>query len=154
PIRALELTSAAIFRQNEDSGVFQRGIEAGWDRVDTRELTSDDPLVLHLLAEEEAVRLADVVWGPGEWPSHLGDAVLAMPVLLRDRLVSIVLYGPHRNGADIDPDEVRGIALLVERAGAAYDHIEARTLRDQVASLVRERDAKQREIDRLRAQTA
>jgi hypothetical protein len=77
-----------------------------------------------------------------------------MPVLLRDQLVAIVLYGPHRSGADIDPDEVRGVLLLVERAGAAYDHIEARALREQVTSLIRERDAKQREIEMLRAGTA
>ncbi|HEX3457689.1 MAG TPA: hypothetical protein VHR97_07005, partial [Candidatus Baltobacteraceae bacterium] len=151
PIRALELTSAAIFRRNHDSGAFERSVETGWDRVETSELTSEDPLVLHLLAEEAPVRLADVVWGPAEWPLHVGDAVLAMPVLLRDQLVAIVLYGPHRNAADIDPDEVRSIALLVERAGAAYDHIEARTLREQVTSLIGERDAKQREIELLRA---
>jgi len=151
PIRALELTSAAIFRRNGDSGAFERSVETGWDHVDTRALTSEDPLVLHLLAEEAPVRLADVVWGPAEWPLHVGDAVLAMHVLLRDALVAIVLYGPHRNAADIDPDEVRSIALLVERAGAAYDHIEARTLREQVASLIGERDAQRREIELLRS---
>ena len=100
------------------------------------------------------MRLADVVWPSDERPTHLGDAVLAMPVLLRDQLVAIVLYGPHHSGADIDPDEVRSIVLLVERAGAAYDHIEARTLRAQVDALIRESDAKQREIERLRAHTA
>lgn len=77
-----------------------------------------------------------------------------MPVMLREELAAVVLYGPHRNGADIDPDEIRGVVLLVERAGAAYDHIEARTLREQVASLIRERDAKQREIETLRTSTA
>ena len=100
----------------------------GWDHVGATELTPNDSLVLHLLAESTPVRLADVVWPSEESPTPLGDEVLAMPVLLRDQLVAIVLYGPHHNGADIDPDEVRAIALLVERAGAAYDHIEARRL--------------------------
>jgi hypothetical protein len=154
PLRALDLTSAAIFRRAERGERFSLEMAVGWDEVATRELTSGDPLVLHLLAEGTPVRLADVVW-PSETPlAHLADAVLAMPVMLRDELVAIVLYGPHRNGADIDPDELRGVTLLVDRAGGAYDHIEARTLRDQVESLLRERDEKQRQIEILRTTTA
>ncbi len=154
PVRALDLTSAAIFHRDAAKGRFARAAAFGWDHVDTRELTSDDPLVLHLLTEGASVRLADVVWPSESSSAHLGDALLAMPVMLREELAAVVLYGPHRNGADIDPDEIRGVVLLVERAGAAYDHIEARTLREQVASLIRERDAKQREIETLRTSTA
>jgi hypothetical protein len=154
PVRAMNLTSAAIFHQDAATGHFVREVAVGWDHAETRELTSDDPLVLHLLAEDAPVRLADIVWASDTSPTHLADAVLAMPVMLRDQLVAIVLYGPHHSGADIDPDEVKSMVLLVERAGAAYDHIEARTLRAQVESLIRERDAKQREIEALRASTA
>ena len=108
-----------------------------------QESTPEDPLVLHLLAEGAPVRMADVTWSFDEL-SRVANAVLAAPVLLRDQLVAIVLYGPHRTGADLDPDEVRSIVPLTERAGAAYDHIEARELRAQVASLTRERDAARR----------
>jgi hypothetical protein len=154
PVRALDLTSAAIFHRDEPSDHFVREVTVGWDHVKTKELTANDPLVLHLLAEDAPVRLVDVVWPSDASPTNVGDTVLAIPVLLRDQLVAVVLYGPHHSGADIDPDEVRSVLLLVERAGAAYDHIEARTLRAQVESLVRERDAKQREIEILRASTA
>lgn len=151
PLRTLNLTSAALFHLNEATGHFGRELAVGWDRLESPDLTSEDPLVLHLLAEREPVRIADVAWASDRTPAHLGDAVLAVPVLFRDRLVSIVLYGPHRNGADIDPDEARSIALLVEKAGAAYDHIEARLLRAQVEQLIREREAREREIAVLRA---
>ncbi|MGC1380341.1 MAG: hypothetical protein WA814_04885 [Candidatus Baltobacteraceae bacterium] len=154
PARALDLTSAALFRRDGASGRFVREFAVGWDGVDTRELTSENPLVLHLLAEGVPVRLADVVWESDESPLHVADAVLAAPVLLRDELVAVVLYGPHRAGADIDPDEVRSIVLLVDRAGAAYDHIEARNLRAEVEALRREREAALREIERLRTSTA
>ncbi|HZV77803.1 MAG TPA: hypothetical protein VFF63_08615 [Candidatus Babeliales bacterium] len=154
PLKALDLHSAAIFRGSDASGRFIREMAVGWERVETRELTQEDPLVLHLLAEQTPVRLADVVWPSEESPMRLGDSVLAMPVLLRDQLAAIVLYGPHRNGTDIDPDEARAVSLLVERAGAAYDHIEARTLREKVDALMRERDAQRREIELLRASTA
>lgn len=150
PLRALELTSAALFHRDA-TGSFVRETAVGWDSTETRQFTSDHPLLLHLLAAEGAVRLADVVWPSEASTTHFGDAVLAMPVLLRDELVAIVLYGPHRSGADIDPDEVRALTQLVDRAGAAYDHIEARILRDKVESLLRERDAKQKEIEALKA---
>ncbi len=151
PVKALDLTSAAIFHRDEDGKSFLREVTVGFDRSDVRELTSNDSLVLHLLAEEEPVRLADIAWSTDELPA-LGNAVLAVPVLLREHLLSIVLYGPHRNGADIDPDEVRSIAVLVERAGAAYDHIEARTLQARVDTLRRECEARDREIEALQAE--
>jgi hypothetical protein len=75
-----------------------------------------------------------------------------MPLLLRDQTVGIALYGPHRNGADIDPDEQKGLTPLLDRAGAAYDHIDAEALRDKVELLTREREHKDREIARLRAE--
>lgn len=151
PVRALDLVSAALFHRHDDGERFVREVDVGWSHAGVRELVADDPLVLHLLAEAAPVRLADVAWSSDDLPA-LADAVLATPVLLRDQLVAIVFYGHHRNGADIDPDEVRSIMLLVERAGAAYDHIEARALRAQVDSLVRDGEAKQREIDRLQAE--
>jgi hypothetical protein len=151
PVRALDLVSAALFHRHDGGERFVREVEVGWSHAGVRELLADDPLVLHLLAEAAPVHLADVTWSSDELPA-LADAVLATPVLLRDELVAIVFYGHHRSGADVDPDEVRSIMLLVERAGAAYDHIEARALRAQVESLVRESEAKQREIDRLRAE--
>lgn len=143
PVRALDLASAAMFNRDEGAERFVRTVAIGWDHADVQELTPEDPLVLHLLAEGAPVRMADVTWSFDEL-SRVANAVLAAPVLLRDQLVAIVLYGPHRTGADLDPDEVRSIVPLTERAGAAYDHIEARELRAQVASLTRERDAVRR----------
>ena len=150
PLEALALVSAAVFHRDGDRKQYVREVAFGWDASSIKELTPEDPLVLHLLAEGATVRLADVTWTAETVPA-LGNALIAMPVLLRDELVSIVLYGAHRSGADIDPDEVRSLDVLVERAGAAYDHIEARSLRAQVESLERERREREREIEVLRA---
>ena len=150
PVHALGLVSAALFRKNEN-GRFVRTLDFGWDHADVRELGPDDPLVLHLLAESAPVRLADVTWSDDGAP-HMAHAVLAMPLLLRDQIVSIALYGPHRSGADIDPDEEKSLAPLLERAGAAYDHIDAQALRAKVEQLTRERESSEREIARLRAE--
>jgi hypothetical protein len=151
PVQAFDLATAALFHREETKGQFVRELAVGWTRNDASRLTLDDALVLHLLAEGNAVRIADVRWSSDALP-NLGNAVLATPVLLRDELASIVVYGPHRNGADIDPDEVRSLMRLVESAGATYDHIEARTLRARIEKLSRECDAKERELAALRTQ--
>jgi hypothetical protein len=151
PVQALGLVSAALFRRN-DRGQFVRRLDVGWSAADVVELTPNDPLVLHLLAEGGAVRLAEVAWAASETP-RIANSVLAMPILLRDQIAAVVLYGPHRTGADIDPDEERGLVPLVERAGTAYDHIDAEALRAKVELLTRDRESKEREIIRLRAET-
>jgi hypothetical protein len=151
PMRALDLVSAALFHRHANGEHFAREVAVGWGPTDVHELSTHDPLVLHLLAEGAPVRLADLTWSSDELPI-LGKAVIAMPVLLRDQLVSIVLYGPHVSGADIDPDEVRSLTFLVERAGAAYDHIEARALRAEVESLSEQCRAKEQKIGTLLAE--
>ena len=151
PVDALDLTSAALFRKSERGGGFVRRVDVGWDNHDIRELGADNPLVLHLLAEGASVRISDVTWSSGHAP-HVAHAVLAMPLLLRDQIVGIALYGPHRTGADIDPDEQKALTPLLDRAGAAYDHIDAEALRTKVELLTREREHKDREIARLRAE--
>ena len=148
PVQALGLTSGALFRRNEH-GSYLRRIETGWTAADVREFGAHDPLVLHLSTENGPVRLSEVTWGSRT--PRLANSVLVAPVLLRDQIVAIALYGPHTTGADIDPDEQKAIAPLLERAGAAYDHIDANALRAKVELLTRERDAKEREIARLRA---
>jgi len=151
PVQALELVSAALFRRN-DRGHFVRKLAVGWGRDDVEELSSNDALVLHILAETEPVRVSEVAWSATA--PRMASAVLAMPLLLREQVVGIALYGPHRSGADIDPDERRSLMPLLERAGAVYDHVDAKALRAKVELLAREREAKDREIARLRASGA
>ena len=151
PVQALGLTSAALFRKGEHGG-FLRRVDVGWSATDSAELTANDPLVLYLLAENEPVRVSEISWR--DHASHLANSVLMMPVLLRDHVVGIAFYGPHATGADIDPDEQKALSPLLERAGAAYDHIDANALRAKVDLLTRERDAKEREIARLRGLTS
>jgi hypothetical protein len=150
PVQALGLLSAALFRSNGRGG-FVRRLDVGWSHGDVTELTPNDPLVLHLVAENVPVRVSEVTWSFDE-PPRLANSLLAMPVLLRDQIVAIALYGPHRTGADIDPDEQKSLVPLVERAGAAYDHIDAEALRAKVELLTRDRESKEREIARLRAE--
>ncbi len=150
PVEALGLSSAALFHREGAEPRFVRELAVGWSDDAVRELTGDDPLVMHLLAEGEPVRLADVAWSTDQLHS-VGHAALATPVMLRDELMTIVLYGAHRTGADIDPDEVRSLVHLAQSAGASYDHIDARALREEIAALLLQCEMKDRELAALRA---
>ena len=147
PVDALELTTSAVFRRDEAGEAFVRVKAVGYSAVQTQRLPHDDPLILHLLAERTPLRLADVSWSSGDSLARDGNAVLAVPVLLREEVVAIALYGRHHAGTDIDPDEVRSLLALAAGAGMAYVNIEARTLRARIDSLTRECEARNREIE-------
>jgi hypothetical protein len=61
--------------------------------------------------------------------------VLAVPVTMRGELDGFVIFGAHRNGADIDPDEQYALVPLVRNAAIAFDHLEALALRTRVTAL-------------------
>jgi hypothetical protein len=144
PVQALDLTAAALFHRDEAHGCFVRETTVGWDGMDELDLASDDPLVLHVLAERTPVRLAEVSWPSGETSALLRATVLASPVYVREQLDAIVFYGAHCNGADLDPDEVRALVPLAESAGAAYEHIETRSLQAQLSLLMHQRKPRER----------
>ena len=73
-----------------------------------RSFHPDEPLALRLLAGREAI-------------DH--DELLAVPLLLRHRLLGYVLYSHHANGAALDPNERAVLKKLSARAAAAYDHV-------------------------------
>lgn len=145
PLDALELSSAALFRRDPD-GNFPISTAEGWPDVPLV-LGHDDKLVLTLEAQQDLLRPSEIAW---ENPHVRGNAcpVLGVPLLLRRKLVAIVLYGAHRNGADIDPDEARALKRLAVSAEASYDHLRAMELDREVADL----SAKAAESDHLRSE--
>lgn len=75
-----------------------------------RDCDPNHPLVLELQAERAPVQRGDE---------------LAMPMLVRHRLLGYVLYGPHNSGAAIDPAEKSVLVQLTSAAVAALDHLAA-----------------------------
>jgi hypothetical protein len=83
--------------------------------------------------------------------------VLAVPISVRNELRAIALYGPHRRGDDLDPDEVSTLATLAGGASAALDHAEAARLRKEIeasTNLAKEVEAMRVELTKLRAALA
>jgi len=146
PRDALDLASAAMFRR-DGSAHYVRTIAAGWGDGMASDLGEDDPLILHLQAERGALRLSELHWARGDAPSGTGRPALALPIVVRHELDAIVLFGGHRGGEDFDLDEIGWLNSLASAAGAAYDHLEADALREELERVKRERDA-QRAVSR------
>lgn len=134
PVEALALSSAALFRRSDD-GSFQRVLASGWPTTSTSRIEHDDPLALNLAAECEPFRLAEIGWQHGGLPQGSSAPNLAVPLVARQELFGMALYGAHTSGAEIDPEEVKSLNHLARAAQATYDHLKVVELTAQVESL-------------------
>lgn len=125
-IDALDLASAALFRRTD--GEYARVLSEGWDDTQSVRLGQDDHLVVHLTAELQPVDLSDIRWPNVSVPQGYGHPLIAIPIIVRHELLGFVLYGGHRGGEAIDPDERRALFALAEAAGPAYEHIRMQAL--------------------------
>jgi hypothetical protein len=134
PVDALRLTSAAIFRARNGAD-FAREAAVNWPDGTAQRLDPSEQLVMLLRGERGPLRLDDIRWPRPDLPRGDKEPVLAVPVLVRDRLIAIALYGSHSNGEALDPDEAASIDRLAGGAAAAYDHLEAEALRREIELL-------------------
>jgi len=116
-IRALHLAGAAIYHPAED-GSYARTFSAGRPFRDG--FDHDHHIVLHLLAERTPIER---------------DGELAVPFIVRDRLLGFALFGAHANNTAIDPNERALLEELCFRAASAYDHVESEARAEENARL-------------------
>lgn len=133
PVEALDLTAGALYRRSDNGERFEGVATSNETLLAPMGFDRNDNLVRFLQAGEECVWLADVRAHLD--PSNSAVYVLAVPVLVRHELVSFVLYGAHRNGSQIDPDEVDLLNALVREAARAYDHVDAVRTRQLMMNL-------------------
>ncbi|HXW52401.1 MAG TPA: hypothetical protein VEJ41_10455 [Candidatus Acidoferrales bacterium] len=160
PVEALDLASCALFRRDGDSQ-FKRYRACGWNDGSATSLEPNDNLVVHLEAELDMLRVTDVRWPRTDIPQGLQQPLLAVPIVIGHRLEAFALYGGHKGGEALDPDEIRTLRRLAEPAGAAYDHLRAESLRreledlrSQNANLMRNQAADANSLELLRHQMA
>jgi hypothetical protein len=122
----LELNTSALFRKN--AGVFSLAMSAGAERARTIALDGDHDLIRFLVTERSCVYLHDLHDRVADGFDE-GSAALAIPIFNGDELVAFTLYGLHRDGTRLDPDEIAVLEALAESAGQAYVRVENRTLR-------------------------
>jgi len=127
PVRAYGLSGAKLFVRSGD-GEYRNG-----------HTPLDRSIPPQLQGRQRSLRLAQ------------DDAALAVPVLVRARLYGVVLYGPHRTGEDIDPDEASSLEAIAVAAGVAYDHLEAARCERDAARWRKLAERQSHELAALRA---
>ena len=132
PADAFDLASAAVFRLKGER--FQRVLAQGWDREHAVSVSASDRLIVQLRAELETTDLSSVRCSM-KLPQGLCAPLIAIPLAVRHELLGFVMYGGHRGGEAIDPDEARSLERLATAAAGAYDHIEAQALRKHLARI-------------------
>jgi hypothetical protein len=122
---------AALFRAQ--GSVFALSCTAGWNHPDATVFDADHDLVRFLATERKPLHLADLrshVWAQ----LRDGEAApaIVIPIFQGDDLAAFALYGVHREGTKLDPDEVQALEALCEVAAQAYTRVENMRYRELV----------------------
>jgi hypothetical protein len=131
PVGALELAAGALYRRSESGLRFEGMATSAETTVAPPGFDANHLLVRMLLASEKRMWLDEVRAYLD--PDNAAIYVLAVPVMVRHELASFTLYGAHRNGAQLDPEEVELLEELAREASRAYDHVEAVRVRERYA---------------------
>jgi hypothetical protein len=137
PLEALELSSAALFKLDEDRGAYVCAAMRSWPQDAMIAIEADDPLIAQLRSEHEPLSLRELGWSHDDLPGGAAAPVLAVPALARSDLYAFALYGAHRDGATLNSDERALLGALVASAAATFDHLDAQRARQEIDDLRR-----------------
>ena len=123
PYEKFDLTAAALFRANGTGYV--TAYAQGWNDLEIPAFGRDHDVVRFLLAERTRLFIGDLREYVAAPFRELGAApAVAIPVFQGNRLTAFALYGVHRSGTKLDPDEVETLEHVCEAAAQAYTGIE------------------------------
>ncbi len=133
PRVALDLISCSIFI--DDNRTLALRSHYGWHPGERAVIECDDSLARLLLAERHPIAIVALHWHPSV--EGLKDASLdiAIPLFSRNDLLGVALYGRHRNGSAIDPEERRLLRRLCEAAAVAYEAVALAQARAELIAL-------------------
>lgn len=122
PYERLDLSMSALLRANGDG--YSTVSTQGWDGA-APSFEREHDVVRFLAAERRRLELRDLrervkveIAEPGVMPA------IAVPIFEGDDLRGFALYGLHRDGTKLDPDEVDVLETLCQTAAQAYVRIE------------------------------
>ena len=126
PYEKLDLAMAALFRG--DNGCYSVVTSLGWEHRVTFDREHD--LVRFLATERGRVQLGDFRQSIKSELAESGTTpAIAIPIFEGDELRGFVLYGLHRDGTNLDPDEQDVLETLCQTAAQAYVRVENLELR-------------------------
>jgi hypothetical protein len=123
PYEKLDLTIAALFRsRGTNYGVASA---AGWDASDAIAFEREHDLVRFLATERTRLAIRDLRRHvTAEFVESGVLPAVAIPIFRGDDLFAFAVYGLHRDGTQLDPDELDILERLCETAAQAYMRIE------------------------------
>lgn len=123
PFEKLDLTMAALFRAQGAS--FIVSCAAGWDFVNAPAIDAEHELVRFLATERARLEIRELRSHVVEHFQSGGPVpALAIPIFQGDELTAFAVYGVHRDGTKLDPDEIETLEHLCEVAAQGYVRIE------------------------------
>ena len=131
PYDELDLTMAALFRRHGNA--FTIALSAGLEGA-ALALDRDDDIVRFLVTERSCVHINGLNDRIAATFAGLGSPTIAIPIFNGDELFGFVLYGVHRDGTRLDPEEAALLETLAESAGQAYVRVENSLLRTLLGS--------------------
>ena len=105
------------------------------DRRERVRVERDDPLARLLLSERHVIVIGEAYWHSGVTGLTAGSLDIAIPLFSRNDLLGIALYGRHRNGSAIDPEERKLLQRLCDAAAVAHEAVELTQAREELASM-------------------
>jgi hypothetical protein len=115
PYKRLHLSMAALFRKTENRFVLTA---AAGSESSVAAFDPDHDLVRFLCSEKVRVNLSDLTENPFE------HACVATPIHQGPDMTGFAVYGIHRDGTALDPDELETLDHLCDAAAQAYTYIE------------------------------
>ena len=133
PYTELDLTMAALFRRNGNE--FTLAMSAGFAGP-TVTMDRDADIIRFLITERSCIHIDDLNDRVAATFANCGNPTVAVPVFNGDELAGFILYGVHRDGTRLDPDEANLLQTLAESAGLAYVRVENSRLRALLGSAI------------------
>ena len=134
PYSELDLTMAALFRRAGNA--FLPATSAGFATAPMVGFDRDDDIVRFLRVERSCVHIDDLGDRVAAAMAEVGVPTIAIPIFDGDDLAGFMLYGVHRDGTRLDPDEIAVLEALAESAGQAYLRVENSRLLALVGSAI------------------
>ena len=133
PVRAFGIAFAALARPDGDDKMHIA--YSNLPEIADKTIENTETLAAYVSANRAALHLSRHFWSSNVLRTAEADASIAVPIFSHGDLDAIVFYSVHRNGTELDGDEIVLLEKLNGAAGFAYDRLEARSLRERIAKL-------------------
>ncbi|HKU66677.1 MAG TPA: GAF domain-containing protein [Candidatus Baltobacteraceae bacterium] len=136
PVRSFDLQFGVLARR---MGADALVIAYSCGGVAVATVVSDaETLCAYLATERKPLLLRHHYWNAAHLRHDDVEPSIAVPVFSHEDLTAVVFFAPHRNGTELDGDELTLIDRVADAAGAAYDRLETKALRERLGRLTLE----------------